>query len=275
VTKVGNKPESVSIPFYVTAHETGHQWWAHQVISAYVEGATSIDETMAQYTALMVMKHHFGAESMKRFLHFELDQYLRGRGTERNEENPLYNVDPNQGYIHYNKGAMVMYALQDDIGEDKVNQAIREFLKAYAFKGAPYPTSLDLESYFRKQTPAAYQQAFDDLFQNIVVYDVRALTADYAQRPDGKYDVHLTVEAKKFRADNRGQERAVSVDDWIDIGVLDADGKYLYLQKHKISSDKTDLTVTVDKMPAQAGIDPVDKLIDRNPDDNLVTVKKR
>ena len=78
----------------------------------------------------MVMKHHFGPESMKRFLRFELDQYLRGRGQERNEEEPLYNVDPNQGYIHYNKGAMVMYALQDYIGEDKVNEAIRGFLKA-------------------------------------------------------------------------------------------------------------------------------------------------
>ena len=56
-----NKPDAVDLPFYVTAHETGHQWWGHQVMSAYVQGATSIDETMAQYTALMVMKHHFGA----------------------------------------------------------------------------------------------------------------------------------------------------------------------------------------------------------------------
>jgi ABC-2 type transport system permease protein len=275
ITQVGNKPESVNVPFYVTAHETGHQWWGHQVMSAYVQGATSIDETMAQYTALMVMKHHFGPESMKRFLRFELDQYLRGRGTEHNEENPLYKVDPNQGYIHYNKGAMVMYALQDYIGEDKVNQAIREFLQAHAFKGAPYPTSLELEGYFRKVTPAEDQYLFDDLFQNITIYDDRALSADYTQRSDGKYDVHLSVETKKFRADNRGQERAIPVDDWMDIGVLDGDGKYLYLQKRRITGEKTDITVTVDKVPAQAGIDPVDKLIDRNPDDNVVAVKKR
>jgi ABC-type transport system involved in multi-copper enzyme maturation permease subunit len=275
ITQVENKPESVNVPFYVTAHETGHQWWGHQVMSAYVQGATSIDETMAQYTALMVMKHHFGPESMKRFLRFELDQYLRGRGTEHNEENPLYKVDPNQGYIHYNKGAMVMYALQDYIGEDKVNQAIREFLQAHAFKGAPYPTSLELEGYFRKVTPAEDQYLFDDLFQNITIYDDRALSADYTQRSDGKYDVHLSVETKKFRADNRGQERAIPVDDWMDIGVLDGDGKYLYLQKRRITGEKTDITVTVDKVPAQAGIDPVDKLIDRNPDDNVVAVKKR
>jgi len=275
ITKLSNKRDAVDIPFYVTAHETGHQWWAHQVISAYVQGATSIDETMAQYTALMVMKHHFGPDAMKPFLRLELDQYLRGRAQERNEEFPLYNVDPNQGYIHYRKGAMVMYALQDYIGEDKVNEAIREFLKEFAFKGPPYPTSLDLEKQFRKVTPPEYQYLFDDMFLNITLYDNRALSAEYVQRPDGKYDVHLSVEAKKFRADGRGQEHAIPVNDLMDIGVLDAEGKYLFLQREKIDQEKSDFTMTVDKVPAQAGIDPIDKLIDRNPDDNVVAVKRR
>jgi len=170
---------------------------------------------------------------------------------------------------------MVMYALQDYIGEDKVNQAIRGFLKEYAFQGPPYPTSLDLERYFRQVTPLEYQYLFDDLFLNITLYDDRALSATYTQRPDGKYDVDLTVEAKKFRADGRGQEHSIPVNDMIDIGVLDADGKYLYLAKRKIKQDKTNFTITVDKLPAQAGIDPVDKLIDRNPDDNVIAVKKK
>jgi hypothetical protein len=56
---------------------------------------------------------------------------------------------------------------------------------------------------------------------------------------------------------------------------LDAKGKFLYLQKQKIDQDKTDLTVTVDKLPAKAGIDPVGELITRNPDDHVVAVKKR
>src|SRR5579863_1015274 len=43
ITKISDGPDAANIPFYVTAHETGHQWWAHQVISAYVQGATSID----------------------------------------------------------------------------------------------------------------------------------------------------------------------------------------------------------------------------------------
>jgi len=275
ITKPGSKSTSINLPFYVTAHETGHQWWAHQVISAYVQGATSIDETMAQYTALMVMKHHFGADSMQRFLRFELDQYLRGRGQERNEENPLYTVDPNQGYIHYRKGSLVMYALQDYIGEDKVNEAIRGFLNQFAFKGPPYPTSLDLEGYFQKVTPPQYQYLFDDLFRKITIYEVRAVSADYVKQPDGKYQVHLTVEAKKIRADGRGEEHPIPIDDWIDIGVQGADGKYLYLQKQKIGQDKTEFTLTVDQLPAKAGIDPLNKLIDRNPDDNVIAVAKR
>jgi ABC-2 type transport system permease protein len=79
------------------------------VISANVEGATSIVETLAQYSALMVMKHRYGPQSIRKFLRYEADGYLRGRAQERNEEEPLYKVDVNQGYIHYNKGALVMY----------------------------------------------------------------------------------------------------------------------------------------------------------------------
>jgi len=275
ITKVSDKPDAVNVPFYVTAHETGHQWWGHQVMSAYVQGATSIDETMAQYTALMVMKHHFGADSMRKFLRLELDQYLSGRGQERNEENPLYKVDPNQGYIHYRKGSLVMYRLQDDIGENNVDAAIREFLTTFAFKDGPYPVSLQLEDDFQQFTPPQNQHLFEDLFRTIALYDVRALSADYLPQPDGKYQVHLTVEAEKVRADGRGQEHSIPINDWIDIGVLDANGKFLYLQKQKIDQDKTDFTVTVDKLPAKAGIDPVGKLITRNPDDHLIAVKKR
>ena len=61
----------------------------------------------------------------------------------------------------------------------------------------------------------------------------------------------------------------------IDIGVLDANGKFLYLQKQKIEQEHQDFIVTVDGVPGQAGIDPLVKLVDRNPDDNLAKVEKQ
>jgi len=269
------KPDAIDLPFYVTAHEVGHQWWGHQVVSAYTEGETSIIETLAQYTSFMVMKHTYGAESMKKFLRFELDGYLRGRAQERNEEKPLYKVDAEQGYIHYNKGGLVMYELQDYIGEAAVSQALSDFTKAYAFKGAPYPTSLDLIASLKKVTPPEFQYLFDDLFENITIYDNRARTATYTEQPDGKYKVHLTVEAKKYRADGRGQEHAVPLHDLIDVGVLDSDGHFLYLKKQKFDQESAEFDLIVDKRPAEAGIDPLIKLIDRNPDNNVMKVEKQ
>lgn len=267
------KPDAIDFPFYVTAHEVGHQWWGHQEIAANVEGATSLVETLAQYTALMVMKHRYGPEAMKRFLRYELANYLIQRTVERNEEKPLYRGEAGQGYIHYQKGGIVMYALQDYIGEDKVNQALSEFVKAYGFKGPPYPTSLDLIDRLRKVTPPEYQSLIDDWFEHITFYESRAQSASYSKQPDGKFRVHLVTDFKKYRADSKGEQHEVAANDWIDIGVLDSQGQYLYLQKQKIDKEKMEFNLIVDKTPVQAGIDPLNKLIDRKPDDNLIRVR--
>ena len=82
-------PESVDYPFYVTAHEVAHQWWAHQVIGGNVQGATVMSETMSQYSALMVMEKEFGKQAMKKFLKYEMNQYLQGRAMEVKKERPL------------------------------------------------------------------------------------------------------------------------------------------------------------------------------------------
>jgi ABC-2 type transport system permease protein len=268
-----SKPDFVDLSFYVTAHETAHQWWGHQVMAANVEGQTSIVETLAQYSALMVMKHRYGDRGIRRFLRFELDRYLRGRAQERNEELPLYRVDSNQGYIHYNKGALVMYALQDYVGEDKINQALAAFVKKYAFQGPPYPVSTDLIAYFKQVTPPEYQYLYDDLWEHITLYDNRVKSATATRLPDGKYQVKLVVDSRKLRSDGNGREHEVPEHDWMDVGVQDASGSFLYLQKSKIEQHETELSITVDKPPARAGIDPLDKLIDRAPDDNVVDVK--
>jgi hypothetical protein len=232
-------------------------------------------ESLAQYTALMVMKHTYGAESMKKFLRYQLDGYLRGRGQERDEEKPLMRVEPNQGYIHYNKGGTVMYALQDYIGEDHVSKALAKLVHDFAFKAAPYPTSLDLVNDLRAETPPEYQYLYDDWFENITIFDNRVVSAKYSALPDGKYLVHLTVDAKKYRSDGKGQEHLIPLHDLIDVGVQDADGKFLYLQKVKIEQEQQEFDITVNALPGQAGIDPLIKLIDRNPDDNMAKAEKQ
>jgi ABC-2 type transport system permease protein len=57
-----NHPDDIDTVFYVVAHEMAHQWWAHQVWGANMEGATLLSETLAQYSALMVMEKEYGRE---------------------------------------------------------------------------------------------------------------------------------------------------------------------------------------------------------------------
>jgi ABC-type transport system involved in multi-copper enzyme maturation permease subunit len=261
----------VDYPYYVTAHELAHQWWGHQVAAANVQGSTMLVESLAQYSALMVMKHKYGDAAMKKFLEYELDRYLIGRSTEQKKELPLARVE-NQPYIHYRKGSLVMYALQDYIGEDNLNRAIRAFRDETAFKGPPYPNTTQFLAHVRAVTPPHLQYVIDDMFDTITLYDNRATTAKAKALADGRYEVTLKVVAKKRRADALGKEDDVPLADWIDIGVLDADGKPLFLEKRKIEHEETEFTVTVAGKPARAGIDPFNKLIDRRPEDNTIPV---
>ena len=265
--------EDVDYPVYVTAHEVGHQWWAHQVIGGDVQGSTMLSESLAQYTALMVMKHEVGPGQMKKFLKYEMDRYLNGRATERKKELPLERVE-NQGYIHYQKGSVIFYALQDYIGEDKVNQVLRDYVQAVAFQNPPYTNAAELVERFRKVVPPEYAYVIQDMFETITLYENRALSATYRQTPDGKYEVKLKVASKKLRAGELGEETDVPLADWIDIGVLDGKGNPLYLSKHKIDRGESEFTVVVDQLPAKAGIDPLNKLVDRKPDDNTIAVTK-
>ncbi|MGV3538503.1 MAG: ABC transporter permease/M1 family aminopeptidase [Rufibacter sp.] len=274
-----NDPEDVDYPFYVTAHEVAHQWWAHQVIGGDVQGSTLMSETMSQYSALMVMKKEYGADRMKKFLKFELNSYLIGRAGERKKELPLYLVE-NQQYIHYRKGSLVMYALADYIGEEKLNAALKEYVKKVAFQQAPYTNSVEFMSYIRKATPDSLQYLVDDMFERIVLYENKATAATAEKQKDGTYKVSFTVDAKKFQADSLGNERMAKLNDYVDVAVMTrkkVDGHWqdvpLYLQKRRIKAGQNKLEIVVKEKPEKAGIDPFNKLIDRNPDDNMKDVE--
>src|SRR5438105_10910309 len=264
-------PKDIDYLYYVTAHEVAHQWWAHQVIGANVQGATMLSETLAQYSALMVMKHKYGDAKMRRFLKYELDNYLLGRSMERKKELPLYRNE-NQSYIHYRKGSISMYALQDAIGEDNVNRALASYIKKVAFQEPPYTTSRELLAEFRAVTPPEFQYFITDLFETITLWENRAISATYRDKGNGRYDVTVKVAAKTLRADGAGKQAEIPMDDLVDIGVLGADDAPLYLKKHRIKTGETTPTVEVTGKPLKAGIDPVIKLIDRRPDDNVVPV---
>ncbi|WP_296717439.1 M1 family aminopeptidase [Erythrobacter sp.] len=274
-------PESIDYVSYVTAHELGHQYWAHQIVGGDMQGSTLLSETLAQYSALMVMKELYGQDKIRRFLKYELDQYLAGRKGDVLGEQPLIRVE-NQGHIHYRKGSLVMYLLQHRLGEDAVNRALARLIERYRFKGAPYPRSLDLIAELRKEATTPEDQALiTDLFEKITIYDLKAKSASTQRNADGSWTTRIAVTAGKFYADAKGTETPATLAERIEIGLFTArpeagafdTADVLSMERHPVRAGEQVVTITTAKKPLFAGIDPYNFYIDRNSDDNVVTVE--
>jgi len=278
VTRI-DESKGVDFIAYVTAHELAHQWWFHQLTGADMQGSTVLSETLAQYSALMVMERRYGPAMIQRFLKAAVDDYLTARGKENVAEPSLERVE-NQAYVRYAKGGVVMYLLKDRMGEEAVNRALRSLLKKFAFKGAPYPTSRDLVAALRAEAKPEDQQLITDLFQKITLYDLKASDAHARQRADGKWTVTFTVEARKRYADGKGIETEAPLDDVFDVGVFTASpsadafrkADVLSVQSTRLQSGKRKLSIVTDRKPSFVGVDPYLKYIDRNSEDNVASV---
>lgn len=274
-------PETIDYVAYVTAHELGHQYWAHQIVGGDMQGSTLLSETLSQYSALMVMKQLYGEDKIRRFLKFELDSYLAGRQADLLDEQPLIRVE-NQQHIHYNKGSLAMYLLQHRLGEDAVNRALARLIVRFKFKPAPYPRSLDLIAELRKEAKTPEEQALiTDLFEAITLYDLKATAAETKQLPDRTWRTRITIEAAKFTADGKGKETPARLAESIEVGVFTerpGGGAFdkadvLSMKRMRVRGGKQVIEViTRGRKPTFAGIDPYNFYIDRDSNDNVVPV---
>ncbi len=271
--------------FYVTAHEVAHQWWGHQVTPSATRGANQISESMAEYSALMVLDHEYGKDCMQNLLKYDLDRYLRGRAGEDKFEATLLDND-SRSYVWYQKGSLVLYALQDLIGEKRLNNAFKKFIDTAAFRQKPpFPNSYEWYSYIKDATPDSVKYFVEDSFEKITLYENRILKAEYQKKEGNAYKVSLTVSTKKIYYDGLGKELSTGKNkDLIEIGIFAEEGKNakgmkmkipLYLKKHWLTPGEHVLEFEVNGKPIKAGIDPYNKLIDRIPDDNVIKVSEK
>ncbi len=279
-----DKAEDFNYAFRVTTHEVAHQWWGHIVTPSKTSGANIISETLAEYSSLMTMKHEYGENGIKNFLKYSLDSYLRGRAFSFKPERSLINVETGQ-HIWYRKGSMVMYELQDIIGEDKINSALKSFLEEYKyFKKGVYPTSENLYEAIYKVAPDSLKYSVEDGFKKIVLYENRIKYALTRQLFNGRYETIFTVDSKKIYYDDKGkEERTDDKANYIEVGVFGEDivdekdvplKNPYYLERKWLQPGENTFTVITDKKPEKAGIDPYNKLIDRNSNDNLRSVEE-
>ncbi len=279
--------EDVDMAFYVTAHEIAHQWWGNQLAAANVQGQLMVIESLAQYTAIMVLQAHFSEEKVRQFLAIQHDSYFKNRVKTSKPELPLYQVE-GQKFLYYQKGAINMYAFQDIISEDSVNKALSKFIQDWnildgKLRSERYPTTDDLLSYFRAVTPANQLYLIQDLFETITFYDNSITQATLLPLPGGKYQVEATLQVRKYRMDGNGAfiyddqleagpedlNKTLPIADFIELGFFDKKNKPIYLQKHHITRSKNKIKIVLNQKPNTIGIDPFHKLLERNKEDNI------
>lgn len=272
-----NKDDDVDLPFYITAHEIAHQWWGHQVCAADAKGKLMIVESLANYTALMVMEKEFGRDNIDKALKYEQTRYLLNRSIEKKKEVPLNLVD-DQSYIGYQKGSVTLYALRDYIGEEKLNGELKSFIEYYSYRQAPYPTSNELLKFIDRAAPDSMKYLINDFFKTITVFSNRIDSAMCTQK-GAKYELAVSSTIQKFRSDSIGKSTEVEPADWINVGIYASgtNGKDSLISISKVKADRKKLqfNLSLDKKPVKVKIDPSHLLIDRNLDDNSKEVMKK
>ena len=302
VAKVDDSDEGgVDFPYAVTAHELAHQWWAHQVIGAKAKGATMLSESLSEYSSLKVLEKKYGKGKMRKFLKDALDKYLQARSLEQRGEKSLV-ANENQQHIHYQKGSLAFYALSDLMGEKALNNVLSAYIDSVGFQDPPYTTAPELMGMLYEAAPDSLHYFLEDMFETITLYDNRIAEADYVMNDDSTYTVNITAQVRKYRTDAKGKAsyknmegdslvwqqegkkkptQSLPLEDYMDLvifGAEEVDDKteetVLYEERIKASDIENKFTITVDAKPVEVGIDPYNKLIDRNSGDNRRKLKK-
>lgn len=268
--------DAIDYVYFVTAHEMAHQWWGHQITPANVRGGQFLSETMAEYSALMVMKKQYGIELMGRFLRRELNDYLSGRSRETKKENPLMDIEM-QSYAYYNKGSLAMFNVMDLIGEERMNAFLGKFVAQYAFKSRTYPSTFDYYQMLITFLSPEQKELADDQLKRITLYKNRMLEAKGKTLKDGTFEVSMKMKLQKVYVDSLGgNETEAPFKQAVYVGLLNEQKvkkpeDVVRLEKVSIGPDGV-LSWTTKKKPKYAVVDPLFTLTDILTEDNALLI---
>jgi ABC-2 type transport system permease protein len=256
-------------------HEFSHQYWGGYITPNYVGGSSMLTEVLAKYSELVLEEKLFGKYSNNEDLNQAIGIYLRNRTRSDNPEKPLSTIGF-EPLNYYFKGLHSMTALRDLIGEEKINQALRNLLAKY--RHPQRPTSHDLLNEYYLVSDTSQHTIIADLFTRIVFHDFK-LDSAHVIEIDNTFTTELNVTALKFVVDEvSNTEFTETINDSIEIayysGFPDIENENMtYLTKVKLSNEHTSLSITSDHKPRYITIDPNRYRIDRSLEDNLIEIE--
>ncbi|MGB3455181.1 MAG: M1 family aminopeptidase, partial [Litorimonas sp.] len=277
-------PDQVDFASYVTMHEIGHQWFAHQVVGAFAKGSNLLSEGLTEYATMLAYERKYDFPKARR-MHEERParQYLAMRTFERDDE-PVLAEAEGQQYLNYNKASWVFWGMRGLIGEEPVLRAVRRFLvEHHADNGAPYPTTLELVALLKEEAGPDYDLLIEDYWNRITFWDLSFQNeADVTVTPAGNgFDVTIPLAIdKKYASEEDGKETSwteiedARLDEWVEIGFYTEDPEPnlgatpMHTEIVRVSEAEQSVTVRVGERPTHIVLDPARRLIERNVNDN-------
>lgn len=206
----------------MVSHELSHAWWGNAAIDPeYREGSKLLTETLAMYTELMLYKKAYGEENIVNRVAVHRDIYLSERA--QAGEDPLYRADPIKPFLSYDKGMVVMYQLYRILGEEKINEALKNFLRKYAWPNQP-PVATDLLRELYAVSDTVVHEKIDELFQQIITYNVQLTKVSCTGNGKG-YDLAARFTIKKYREDGKGKKEELPFNGPLEMGLYFKDGR--------------------------------------------------
>ncbi len=270
-------PSTLDLVTRRVAHEVAHQWWGHNVVAANLPGASMLTETLTKDSELLIIRQLSGPGHVRAALRFELDRYLRERVGARREPSLMNSGD--EPFLYYRKGAIVMNAIRDLLGDDAMDLALRRFVAAQGGPGHQ-PTTSDLLGQLAQGATPKQQALIIDLMTTVSLYDYKLKSARASKRADGRFDVRLVISAEKTTTAPDGRESAVPFRDDVAIGLFtgeidDPAQKHvaLHLERHPLRNGDNQIAIVVNQKPRIAAIDPYITRIDTNPENNNLRIE--
>jgi len=256
-------PQKLDYHYKVNAHEVAHMWWGYQVEGAYEEGSILLTEMLSQYSALMVCRLNYPEQQIDQFIKTQMNDYFKGRSRETNGERTLAKTDLKSWYLNYSKGIIVFNALQAYMGEEKLNNILKEYLEENRYRDSPPSTSGELISLFKERIPSELGYLVTEMFEETVIYDNEILSGEANAVGKNKYDVTIGFSSTK-------SSKSEDQSSLVYFSVSDEAGNELYCGSYWIEAGENQLTITVEGIPYKIAIDPHYYLIDSDLKNNFL-----
>lgn len=265
--------KKINYPYSITAHEIAHQWWGHQLVASQGAGSSFLTESLSEYSALQVIGKRFGQDSLVAYEKSNLDTYLKGRKSLESEtsEKPLSEVGyfDNQGWVHYQKGSLVLNSIKTILGEAQFNNILKTYLTNNSTQ-PPFANYKDLINTIIQASPLDTASYVAESLNSVVMYD-NSITKFNTTNIDGKYQTTIDLNLTKKKVQNGKYEETqfnpqeITIDSYINTKSNNyLDGQYIQTDRFNLGSGKQTVTIITSSKPDIIVLDKSIRYLDSN-----------